>query len=69
MCRNQHENEEGIWFDNGDTLKQVEEAMYLGSELNNKDDVKTEIIHRKQEVRKTWFKLTKYWKAQNTNKK
>ena len=62
-------NDENIWFENGEELKQVKEAMYLGNELNNKADLRSELLHRKQEVRKTWFKLTKYWKAKNANTK
>ena len=62
-------NDENIWFEHGDELAQVKEAMYLGNELNDKADIKTEILHRKQEVRNTRFKLSKYWKAKNANTK
>ena len=35
-------NEENIWFENGEELKQVKEAIHLGNELNHKSDIKTE---------------------------
>ena len=62
-------NDEDIYFHNGDSLKDIAETMYLGNELNNKADIKLELQHRKQEVRKTWFKLNAYWKARDTSKK
>ena len=62
-------NEEDIHLHDGESLKDIAETMYLGNELNNKADIGLELQHRKQEVRKTWFKLNAYWKAKDTSKK
>ena len=61
-------NEE-IKFGDGTKLETGTETMYLANELNTTANIKTEITHKKQEVRKTWFKLKPYWKAKDTNQK
>lgn len=63
-------NTEGKFsFPNGNTLQTEEQATYLGNELNNKEDITLEINNKLNEVRRTWFKLSTYWKAKDCNQK
>ena len=60
---NMNSDDDEICFEDGIKLNSVNEATYLGNDLNKKADFRMEINNKKQEVRKTWFKLSKYWKA------
>ena len=61
------ENDE-ICVEDGVKLSEVNEAMYLGNELNKDINIKLEISHKMHEVRKTWYKLADYWKATKASK-
>lgn len=61
-------NTEGkISFPNGNELKTEERATHLGNELNHKKDITLEINNKLNEVRRTWFQLSTYWKAKDCN--
>ena len=62
-------NEDKIHSPDGKDLQKGAETMYLGNEINTKANLNIEITNKMQEVRKTWFKLSEYWKASNANTK
>ena len=56
-------------FHDGAQLNKEFEAMYLGNEINRTVNIKHEILNKMSEVRRTWFKLSAYWKASGASKK
>ena len=56
-------------FEDGTPLTKEFEAMYLGNEINKTVDIQREILDKMLEVRRTWFKLKRYWKASGASKK
>ena len=62
-------NTEGtINFHDKQELARKWEAVYLGNSVNQEVNINLEISNKMQEVRRTWFKLSAYWKASNANK-
>jgi len=62
-------NEGNIKFQDGKSFEQKYETKYLGNELNKEVNITHEISAKMHDVRKTWFKLSDYWKASNASKK
>ena len=62
-------NDGCIHFHDGTPLNKEFEAMYLGNEINRTVNIKHEILNKMSEVRRTWFKLSAYWKASGASKK
>ena len=58
-----------IHFHDGTPLDKKYETTYLGNEINKEVNIQHEITNKMQEVRRTWYKLTPYWKATNASKK
>ena len=66
VCMN---GESNIHFEDGTLLEKKYETTYLGNELNKEVNIRHEITNKIQEVNRTWFKLSPYWKATNASKK
>ena len=62
-------NDGSIHFADGTALTKSFETTYLGNELNQEVNIQHEILSKIQEVRRTWFKLSSYWKATTASKK
>ena len=58
-----------IHFADGSALTKCFEATHLGNELNQEVNIQHEILNKIQEVRRTWFKFSSYWKATCASKK
>jgi hypothetical protein len=58
-----------IHFYDGSLLVSAYEATYLGNEINKEVSIIHEMINKMSEVRRTWYKLTPYWKATRSSKK
>ncbi len=64
MCR-----DAAIHFRDSTPLNTAHEATYLGNSLNHTVDLKREVCQRIQDTKRTWQKLSLFWKDSNTNKK
>ena len=64
MCR-----DAAIHFRDNTPLQTAREATYLSNNLNHIIDLKREVCQRIQDKKRTWQKLTLFWKDSNTNKK
>ena len=62
-------NNAKIKFADGEEVKQADEAVYLGVELNTKVDIKKEINKRYKEVIISWKRLGEFWKHGNSSTK
>ena len=62
-------NDGCIHFGDGTPLTRSHEATYLGNELQRDVNIRHEILHKMQEVRRTWFRLNAYWKATKASNK
>ena len=58
-----------IHFADGTARTKSFETTYLGNELNQEVNIQHEILSKIQEVRRTWCKLSSYWKATTASKK
>ena len=58
-----------IDFHDGSRLNLAHEATYLGNNLNHTVDLRKEVIQRIQETKRTWNRLSLFWKDPTTNKK
>ena len=58
-------NNPNLKFRDGTQVTQVEDAIYLGVNLNYKMNINKEILKRQQQVIITWKKLSEFWKHGN----
>eukprot|EP00974_Lingulodinium_polyedra_P112826 10920245-Lingulodinium_polyedra.AAC.1 len=54
-----------ITFNNGERMKEAEEAQYLGSVINERGDPAKEISKRLRDTMITWRRLSEFWKHAN----